>query len=96
MLTILALLILPLIATVFAAWNRSASAQSSHHFAGRRARISLASLHCLVSRQNPFPKRLVVGRGPIGWFFSHNPVAHVRSRGALLTGISPADAGAGI
>jgi hydrogenase-4 component F len=65
MITILALLILPLVATAFAAWNRSASANHRITLMAGIAHL-LASLHCLVSRQNPFPS---------GWWLAVDPLA---------------------
>jgi hydrogenase-4 component F len=65
MLTILALLVLPLIATAFAAWNRSASANHRITLLAGFAHL-LASLYCLVSRQNPFPN---------GWWLAVDPLA---------------------
>ena len=95
MITILALLILPLIATAFAAWNRSARTNHRITFDRRhRASAGVAALSRLAPES--VSKRLVVGRGPTGWLFSHHPVAHVRSSGALFAGIPSTDAGAGI
>src|SRR5258707_12529644 len=65
MITILALLILPLVAAAFAAWNRSASANHRITLMAGIAHL-LASLHCLVSRQNPFPS---------GWWLAVDPLA---------------------
>jgi hydrogenase-4 component F len=65
MITILALLILPLISTAFAAWNRLARTNHRISLITGIAHL-LASLHCLVSRQNPFPS---------GWWLAVDPLA---------------------
>jgi hydrogenase-4 component F len=65
MITILALLLLPLISTVFAAWSPSARANHRISLIAGIAHL-LASLHCLVSRQNPFPG---------GWWLAVDPLA---------------------
>ena len=65
MITILAFLFLPLVATAFTAWKRSA--HTNHHvtLVAGIAHL-LASLHCLVTRQNPFPG---------GWWLAVDPLA---------------------
>lgn len=65
MITILALLILPLGATAFAAWSRSARASHRVTLLAGAAHL-LASLYCLVTRQNPFPG---------GWWLAVDPLA---------------------
>ncbi len=65
MITVLALLVLPLISTAFAAWNRSARSNHRITLIVGIAHL-LASLHCLVSRQNPFPT---------GWWLAVDPLA---------------------
>jgi hydrogenase-4 component F len=68
MLTILALLILPLISTAFAAWNRSARINHRISLIAGIAHL-LASLHCLVSHQNPFPSGCWLAVDPLAGFF---------------------------
>lgn len=65
MITILALLILPLVATAFATWSRSARANHRVTLLAGIAHL-LGSLHCLVSRQNPFPS---------GWWLAVDSLA---------------------
>src|SRR5437867_1007788 len=54
MLTILALLILPLLATILAAYSRSARVNQHVTLLAGAAHL-VASLHCLATRNNPFP-----------------------------------------
>ncbi len=65
MTTILALLVLPLAATVIAAWSRSARI---NHGVTLLAGVShlFASLFCLITRSNPFPA---------GWWLAVDPLA---------------------
>src|ERR1700675_2608820 len=65
MITILALLIMPLAASVFTAWSRSPRANHRITLLAGSAHL-LASLHCLVSRENPFPG---------GWWLAVDPLA---------------------
>src|SRR5258708_2282973 len=68
MITILALLFLPLVATAFTAWKRS---PHINHRVTLVAGIThlLASLHCLVTRQNPFPADWWLAVDPLAAFF---------------------------
>jgi hydrogenase-4 component F len=68
MITTLALLILPLIATFFALWTSSARANQRFTLLVGVAHL-LASLHCLVSQQNPFPGGWWLAVDPLGSFF---------------------------
>jgi hydrogenase-4 component F len=68
MITTFALLILPLIATAFAIWSSSARANQRVTFLAGIAHL-LASLHCLVSQQNPFPSGWWLAVDPLGGFF---------------------------
>jgi len=54
MITILALLFLPLVATAFTAWKRPPHINHRVTLVAGIAHL-FASLHCLVTRQNPFP-----------------------------------------
>lgn len=68
MLTILALLILPLVTTVLAGWNRSA------HLAYRITLLAggahlIASLGCMVTRNNPFTEGSWLAVDPLAAFF---------------------------
>jgi len=65
MVTIFALLIMPLAASAFAAFSRSARANHRITLLAGSAHL-LASLHCLVSRENPFPG---------GWWLAVDPLA---------------------
>src|SRR6266478_147967 len=65
MITILALLFLPLVATAFTASKRSAHTNQRVTLVAGIAHL-LASLHCLVTRQNPFPG---------GWWLAVDPLA---------------------
>ena len=68
MITTFALLILPLIATAFAIWSSSARANQRVTLLVGIAHL-LASLHCLVSQQNPFPSGWWLAVDPLGGFF---------------------------
>ncbi len=70
MITILALLFLPLVATAFAftAWKRSAHTSQRVTLVAGIAHL-LASLHCLVTRQNPFPGDWWLAVDPLAAFF---------------------------
>ena len=68
MITIFALLILPPIATVFAIWSSSARAKQRVTLLAGIAHL-LASLHCLVSQENPFPSGWWLAVDPLGSFF---------------------------
>ena len=68
MITILALLFLPLVATAFTAWKRSANINHRVTFVAGIAHL-LASLHCLVTRQNPFPGDWWLAVDPLAAFF---------------------------
>ena len=88
MITILALLFLPLVATALTAWKRPT--HTNHHvtLVAGMAHL-LASLHCLVTRQNPFPSDWWLAVDPLAAFFltilAHTFVLVVLySRGFLL------------
>src|SRR6266699_4517009 len=68
MTTILALLVLPLAATVIAAWSRSARI---NHGVTLLAGVShlFASLFCLITRSNPFPGDWWLAVDPLAAFF---------------------------
>src|ERR1700737_3937389 len=88
MITILALLILPMAATAFTAWKRSARPNRSVTLLTGVTHL-LASLYCLVTRQNPFPGDWWLAVDPLAAFFlsilSHTFVLVVLySRGFLL------------
>src|SRR5258708_8758959 len=68
MITILALLFLPLVATAFTAWKRSANTNHRVTLVAGIAHL-LASLHCLVTRQNPFPADWWLALAPLAAFF---------------------------
>src|SRR5258708_20790810 len=68
MITIFALLVLPPIATVFAIWSSSARANQRVTLLAGIAHL-LASLHCLVSQENPFPSGWWLAVDPLGGFF---------------------------
>ena len=68
MITILALLILPLVATAITAWRRSARANHRVTLVVGITHL-LASLHCLVTRQNPFPGDWWLAVDPLAAFF---------------------------
>jgi hydrogenase-4 component F len=66
--TIFALLILPLIATALAAWNRSARLNERVTLLAGGVHL-IASLHCLVTRANPFPSGAWLAVDPLAAFF---------------------------
>src|SRR5260221_1822502 len=68
MITILALLFLPLVATAFTAWKRSAHINHGVTLVAGIAHL-LASIHCLVTRQNPFPGDWWLAVDPLAAFF---------------------------
>ena len=68
MITIFALLFLPLVATAFTAWKRSAHINHGVTLVAGIAHL-LASLHCLVTRQNPFPGDWWLAVDPLAAFF---------------------------
>jgi hydrogenase-4 component F len=68
MITILALLFLPLVATAFTAWIRSAHTNHRVTLVVGIAHL-LASLHRLVTRQNPFPGDWWLAVDPLAAFF---------------------------
>src|SRR5258707_15781609 len=68
MITIFALLILPPIASVFAILSSSARANQRVTLLAGIAHL-LASLHCLVSQENPFPSGWWLAVDPLGGFF---------------------------
>ena len=68
MITILALLFLPLVATAFTAWKRSAHTNHRVTLVVGIAHL-LASLHCLVTQQNPFPGDWWLAVDPLAAFF---------------------------
>src|SRR5450631_92728 len=68
MLTIAALLILPLLATILAAASRSARFSQSATLVAGIAHLA-ASLHCLATRQNPFPANSWLAVDPLAAFF---------------------------
>jgi hydrogenase-4 component F len=68
MITILALLILPLAATAITAWRRSPRANHRVTLVVGITHL-LASLHCLVTRQNPFPGDWWLAVDPLAAFF---------------------------
>jgi hydrogenase-4 component F len=65
MITIFAFLILPLVGTALTGWSRSAGFNHRVTLAAGVAHL-LASLFCLVTRQNPFPA---------GWWLAVDPLA---------------------
>ena len=68
MITTFALLILPLIAIVFAIWSSSARANQYITLLAGTAHL-LASLHCLLWQQNPFPSGWWLAVDPLGALF---------------------------
>ena len=68
MITTFALLILPLLATFFALWSSSARANQRVTLLVGVVHL-VASLHCLVSQQNPFPSGWWFAVDPLGGFF---------------------------
>src|SRR5258707_9664922 len=68
MITIFALLFLPLVATAFTAWKRSPHINHRVTLVAGIAHL-LASLHCLVTRQNPFPADWWVSLDALAAFF---------------------------
>src|SRR5437867_1514650 len=68
MLAITALLILPLLATGLAAWSRSARVNHSVTLLAGVAHLA-ASIHCLVTRGNPFPAGSWLAVDSLGAFF---------------------------
>src|SRR5258708_13536919 len=68
MITIFALLFLPLVATAFTAWKRSPHTNQRVTLVARIAHLR-ASLHCLVTRQNPFPADWWLAVDPLAAFF---------------------------
>lgn len=68
MMTILALLILPLLATILAACSRSARLNQSITLLAAGSHL-LASLYCLATRHNPFSAGSWLAVDPLGAFF---------------------------
>jgi hydrogenase-4 component F len=68
MLTILALLILPLLATILAASSRSARLNQSATLLAGGAHLA-ASIYCLATRNNPFPAGSWLAVDPLAAFF---------------------------
>jgi hydrogenase-4 component F len=68
MITILALLVLPLIATALTGWSRSPGFNQRVTLTAGIAHL-LASLYCLVTRQNPFPSSWWLAVDPLAAFF---------------------------
>ncbi|HEY8835293.1 MAG TPA: proton-conducting transporter membrane subunit [Chthoniobacterales bacterium] len=65
---IFALLVVPLLATVVAAWNRS---EAINHRVTLLAGMGhlVASLYCLIAQRNPFPAGWWIAVDPLGAFF---------------------------
>lgn len=68
MLTILALLLLPLLATILAAWSRSVRLNQSITLLAGGAHL-IASLYCLATRNNPFASGSWLAIDPLAAFF---------------------------
>jgi hydrogenase-4 component F len=68
MVTIIALIFLPLIAASFTAWNGSGRTNQRVTLLASSAHL-VASLYCLVSQQNPFPTGWWFAVDPLGSFF---------------------------
>ncbi|MEI8234734.1 MAG: proton-conducting transporter membrane subunit [Verrucomicrobiota bacterium] len=68
MITIFALLALPLLASALAAWKRSARLGQRVTLLAGVAHLA-ASLYCLVTRDNPFPAGSWLAVDPLGAFF---------------------------
>src|SRR5260221_12910476 len=68
MITILALLFLPLVATAFTAWKRSANTNHRVTLVAGIAHL-LSALHCPVTRQNSVPGDWWLAVDPLAAFF---------------------------